>query len=60
MAEFEDVKAVIDDRDERVEIILTGRGASERLIELADVVTEMKKIKHPFDKDVKARKGIEF
>jgi len=60
LAEFEDVKAVIDDRDERVEIILTGRGASERLIELADVVTEMKKIKHPFDKDVKARKGIEF
>jgi len=42
------------------ELILTGRGATPRMIELADLVTEMKLIKHPFNKGIKARKGIEF
>ena len=40
--------------------LLTGRDPGEELIELADYVTEMKKRKHPFDKGVKARKGIEM
>ena len=39
---------------------MTGRNADSRLIEAADLVTEMVKIKHPFDKGIKARKGIEF
>ncbi|MEG0853132.1 MAG: cob(I)yrinic acid a,c-diamide adenosyltransferase [Angelakisella sp.] len=43
-----------------VEIVLTGRNPSEELLELADYVTEMKKVKHPFDKGVKLRKGIEY
>ena len=43
-----------------MELVLTGRGASEELIKLADLVTEMKKIKHPFDDGVKAREGIEY
>jgi len=60
LAKFEDVKSVIDKRDSSVEIILTGRGATEELIELADLVTEMKNIKHPFDKGQPARKGIEY
>jgi cob(I)alamin adenosyltransferase len=60
LAKLEDIKNVIEKKDERVEIILTGRGATEELMELADLVTEMKKIKHPFDKGVKARQGIEF
>ena len=60
LAKLEDVKKVIDKRDPAVEIILTGRGATEELIEMADLVTEMKKIKHPFDKGVPARRGIEF
>lgn len=42
------------------ELILTGRGATEWLINEADLVTEMKKIKHYFDKGVRARVGIEF
>jgi len=42
------------------EFIITGRDAPEWLIEKADLVTEMKKIKHYFDKGIKARKGIEF
>ena len=43
-----------------IEIIMTGRGATKNIIKLADLVTEMKEIKHPFRKNVKARKGIEY
>ncbi len=60
LARLEDIKSVIDRRDQRVEIVLTGRGASQELIALADLVTEMKNIKHPFDKGLGARRGIEF
>ena len=60
LAELEDVKDLIDKRDSAVEIVLTGRGATAELIELADLVTEMKNIKHPFDKGMPARKGIEY
>jgi len=60
LAEYEDIKNLIDRRDGRVEIVLTGRGATEKLIGLADLVTEMKNIKHPFDTGAKARKGIEY
>jgi len=60
LAKLEDVKNVIDRRDPAVEVILTGRGATEELIALADLVTEMKKIKHPFDKGISARRGIEY
>ena len=55
-----DLKKIIDERDTRVEIVLTGSDASEELIELADLVTEMKPIKHPFYNGITARKGIEF
>lgn len=43
-----------------MEIVMTGREPSEALLAMADYITEMKKIRHPFDKGVKARKGIEF
>ena len=57
---MEDIKNIIDRRDPVVEIVMTGRGATKELIELADLVTEMKNIKHPFDKGIKARRGIEY
>ena len=60
LARLEDIKNLIERRDSTVEIILTGRGATAELIELADLVTEMKNIKHPFDKGRPARKGIEY
>ena len=60
LAKLEDIKNVIDRRDPAVEIVLTGRGATDELIALADLVTEMKNIKHPFDKGLPARRGIEF
>ena len=43
-----------------VELILTGRNAPEQLIEMADLVTEMKEVKHPYRQSMPARKGIEF
>lgn len=43
-----------------LEVVLTGRDPFPELIELADYVSEIKKIKHPYDKGVSARKGIEY
>ena len=45
---------------EGLEVVLTGRDPSEKLLDAADYVTEMRKIKHPFDRGVQAREGIEF
>ncbi|MGI5976620.1 MAG: cob(I)yrinic acid a,c-diamide adenosyltransferase [Candidatus Limivicinus sp.] len=42
------------------EVVLTGRNPSQRLLSCGDYVTEMKKIKHPFDRGIPAREGIEF
>jgi len=60
LAKLEDIKKLIEKRDSRVEIVLTGRGATQELMDMADLVTEMKNIKHPFDKNIEARRGIEF
>ncbi|MFB0553685.1 MAG: cob(I)yrinic acid a,c-diamide adenosyltransferase [Phycisphaerae bacterium] len=60
LAKLEDIKNIIDRRDPVVEIVMTGKGATRELIELADLVTEMKNIKHPFDNGLPARRGIEF
>ena len=43
-----------------LEVVLTGREPSAKLLSLSDYVTEMKKIKHPYDRGIVARKGIEF
>ena len=55
-----DFLADIKSRKLKMDIILTGRDASPSLIEIADLVTEMKEIKHPYQKGEGARKGIEF
>jgi cob(I)alamin adenosyltransferase len=57
---LDEVIKLIEDKPPDVELILTGRYADAKLIELADLVTEMVKVKHPFDKGIKARKGIEY
>ncbi|MGZ5515077.1 MAG: cob(I)yrinic acid a,c-diamide adenosyltransferase [Candidatus Aminicenantales bacterium] len=54
-----DVLDFIDKRPAAVELVLTGRYAPASFIDRADLVTEMKDIKHYFDKGVKARQGIE-
>jgi cob(I)alamin adenosyltransferase len=60
LIEIDDVIGLIKNRPSHVELILTGRNAHARLIEMADLVTEMVNIKHPYDKGVKARQGIEY
>jgi cob(I)alamin adenosyltransferase len=57
---FDLIKDLIKSKAKQVELILTGRGASKKLIKLADLVTEMKSIKHPYKENVNARKGIEY
>jgi cob(I)alamin adenosyltransferase len=44
----------------KVHIVLTGRDAPKKLLQIADLVTEMKEIKHPFRKGILAQEGIEF
>ncbi|MFC1871818.1 cob(I)yrinic acid a,c-diamide adenosyltransferase [Chloroflexota bacterium] len=60
LVKVDDVLKIIDDKPKNVELILTGRYADDRIIEKADLVTEMRKIKHPFDKGIMARKGIDY
>jgi len=51
---------LVENKPFDLELVLTGHNKNNRLIESADYVTEMKKIKHPYDNGVNARKGIEF
>jgi cob(I)alamin adenosyltransferase len=60
LANLEDIKKLITGRDKHVEIVLTGRGATRELIEIADLVSEIRSVKHPFGKGIAARRGIEF
>lgn len=55
-----DVLAFLDERPEGCEVVMTGRNAPVELVQAADYVTEMLKIKHPFDAGVPAREGIEY
>ena len=55
-----EVVEVLRNRPEMLHVVLTGRDAEPELVEVADLVTEMKEIKHPFQKGLKARKGIDF
>ena len=55
-----DVLALLDERPPQVELILTGRRAPEELIARADLVTEMREIKHYYAAGVPAREGIEL
>ena len=50
----------LEKKPKELEIVLTGRNPDEKLIELADYVSEIKKVKHPFDQGIYARKGIEY
>ncbi|WP_448873629.1 cob(I)yrinic acid a,c-diamide adenosyltransferase [Desulfobulbus propionicus] len=56
---FEDLKAALLQRAEQVEVVLTGRYAPQELIDMADLVTEMREIKHYYTMGVEARTGIE-
>ena len=52
--------AFLREKPERLEVVLTGRDPDGDLVELADYVSEIRKVKHPFDRGIRARKGIEY
>lgn len=60
MITAEEVADLLQKRPSRLNMILTGRYADPVLIDMADTVTEMKSVKHAFEKGIRARKGIEF
>jgi cob(I)alamin adenosyltransferase len=60
LIKLRDVVEMIKKKPGNVEIVLTGRDAPREILELADLVTELKEVKHPFTKGVQARKGIEY
>ena len=55
-----EIVKIIEEKPSGLDLVLTGRDAREEIIELADLVTEMKEIKHPFKSGIKAKKGIDF
>lgn len=60
LVELDEVVRLITDKPQNVELILTGRLADTKLVQQADLVTEMLKIKHPYDEGLTSRKGIEY
>ncbi len=54
------VLALVADKPAGLELVLTGRGATPGLIAVADLVTEMRKVKHPLDRGIRARQGVEY
>lgn len=55
-----DVLNLIKSKPQEVDLVLTGNYAKDEVIEIADLVTEMREIKHPFQNGIKAKKGIDF
>ncbi len=60
MIEESEILELIDARPDGIDLVITGRGAGTLLQQAADMVTEMKEIKHHYKNGVKARKGIEY
>ncbi len=60
MMKLEDVLKILDTKPPEMELIITGRGAPQEIIDRADLVTEMKLVKHYFYNDVLAREGIDY
>ncbi len=59
-ADLDEVLPRVQARPAMQHVVITGRGAPPSLIEAADLVTEMKQVKHPFRKGIKAQAGVEF
>ena len=51
---------LLDSKPAELNIIMTGNYLSDKILEIADLVTEMKEVKHPYKKGIKAKKGIDF
>jgi cob(I)alamin adenosyltransferase len=60
LIDIDDITSFIDHKPEKVEIIITGRNANPTLVRMADLVSEILMIKHPFNEGVTARRGIDY
>ncbi len=58
--DVDEVLTVVRSRPMMQHVVMTGRGANPELLEALDLVSEMKMVKHPFRKGIKAQKGVEF
>ncbi|MHB8295590.1 MAG: cob(I)yrinic acid a,c-diamide adenosyltransferase [Acidimicrobiales bacterium] len=58
--EASDLVAAITARAPRTNVVMTGRDAAQELVDIADTVTEMRKVKHAYDRGISAKKGIEY
>jgi len=58
--EEEKILSLLELKPQKLELILTGRGATEGIIEKADLVSEVKKLKHPYEQGIRGRGGIEY
>ena len=56
----EAVLSLLETKPEKLELVLTGRGATEKIIEKADLVSEVREVKHPYSQGIKSREGIEY
>jgi cob(I)alamin adenosyltransferase len=60
MLDPDEIVEALKNRPERIHVICTGRNAHPRLVELADLVTEMREVKHPYTKGILAQRGIDY
>ena len=60
LVKIDDVIKLIQTKPASVNVVLTGNHVKDEIIELADLVTEMREIKHPFKSGIRAKKGIDF
>jgi cob(I)alamin adenosyltransferase len=55
-----DVLSLLEAKPEKLELVLTGRGVTEKIMEKADLVSEVREVKHPYNRGIEGRKGIEY
>jgi len=60
LIDLKDLLNLINNKPEKLELVLTGRCSHPEVIKIADIVTEMLEIKHPYQKGIMARKGVDF
>ena len=60
LIDVQEIIKIIKEKPSKLDLVLTGNHVKEEVVELADLVTEMKEIKHPFKSGIKAKKGIDF
>ena len=60
LIDLKEIIELIKEKPDNLDLVLTGNHVKDEIIELADLVTEMKEIKHPFKSGIKAKKGIDF